>query len=78
MTRCIPTLPEDQPVHIDVTDARQGVGGRHILIILAVSIGLAVLTLLAIWSLNWADLESADSASRPSPRPPAAAAGPRT
>jgi len=76
MTQLNPTLPEEQPIHIEATDARQGVSGRHILIILAVSMGLAMLALLAVWSLNWADLESADSSSRPSPDQTAAIAGP--
>jgi hypothetical protein len=84
MTRYTPTLPpsalptgaaaEDDQVEIDVTDARQGVSGRHILIILVVSTGLVIAALTAVWALNWSDLAAADATETPSPDQAAASA----
>jgi hypothetical protein len=84
MTRYTPTLPPsalptgaatgDDHVEIDVTDARQGVSGRHILIILGVSMGLVVTALIVVWALNWGDLAAADATETPSPDQAAASA----
>ena len=84
MTRYTPTLPpsalptgaaaEDDHVEIDATDARQGVSGRHILIILVVSMGLVIAALTAVWALNWSDLAAADAKDTPSPDQAAASA----
>ena len=65
---------EEDHVEIEVTDARQGVSGRHILIILGVSMGLVVAALIVVWALNWGDLAAADATETPSPDQAAASA----
>jgi len=53
-------LHENAP-HVSVTEARQGNRGRHILIVLVVSIVLAGVALAAAWSWRAGDFHRVDS-----------------
>ncbi|MDB5432642.1 MAG: hypothetical protein JWP35_3758 [Caulobacter sp.] len=60
----VPSDHEHAP-KIAATPARQGLRGRHVLIILVVSTVLAALALFGAWGLHWGDLEHAQNASAP-------------
>ena len=72
-------LPQqDQPLHgpnndagdgqvVAETMAKQGLRGRHMMVVLSVSIVLAAVLLMVIWAFNAGPLRSASRANRPAP-----------
>ena len=48
--------------HLTVTEARSGFRGRHVLIVLIVSVTLAVIALGAAWALLEPGMKAADAA----------------
>ncbi|MDB5441389.1 MAG: hypothetical protein JWM33_3816 [Caulobacteraceae bacterium] len=54
--------PEDHHIDIDVVEARQGLRGRHALIILIVSTLLTIGVFMAAYAMNHRNLASVNSA----------------
>ena len=46
--------------HLSETEARQAFRGRHILVVLVVSVALAAIVLAAVWGYRARDLAAAD------------------
>ena len=62
--------------HIDATDARQGLRGRHVLWMLVASTALAVAALFGSWMFRAGDLSAADASSTPTAAEAQAAGAP--
>jgi hypothetical protein len=57
--------PAGGETHIEATDARQGLRGRHVLWMLVASTALAVAALFGSWMFRAGDLAAADASRTP-------------
>ena len=48
--------------HLTITEARSGFRGRHVLIVLIISVSLAVIALAAAWAFREHDIKAVDAA----------------